>query len=450
MNIEAALAAHRFGLGAGRRDLEAMRGDPRGWLKSQLASVAPVVQPFAQQQSTGQVLRDLPSMREAAAKSADDQVKLQKMGREMFLNEMRPWMRNAFETQVPFLERYVWFWSNHFTISVLKARMVFFAGSYEREAIRPMVLGKFEDLLISTVRHPAMLIYLDNAFSIGPDSPAGRFVGRGLNENHAREILELHTMGVDGGYTQGDVIELAKILTGWSMERGDKVDSPTGYKYFQNRHQPGAKTLLGKSYGEAGEREGQDALRDLARHPSTARHVATKLARHFIADEPPPPAVARLERVYRDTGGDLKALAFALIDEPAAWQPALTKMRTPIEYVVAAIRLLGGVQDTLGDQQFRGLAESLRVMGQIPFTAQSPKGWSDVASAWAGPAAIMERAQWAHALAERIPKKPDPVVLADAALGPLLSAPTRDTLTRAADPTQGLALLLSSPEFQRR
>ncbi len=450
MNVEAALAVHRFGLGAGRRDLEAMRGDPRGWLKSQLGSVAPLVQPFAQQKSTGQVLRDLPSMREAAAKSADDQVKLQQMGREMFLNEMRPWMRNAFETQVPFLERYVWFWSNHFTISVLKARMVFFAGSYEREAIRPMVLGKFEDLLISTVRHPAMLVYLDNAFSIGPDSPAGKFVGKGLNENHAREIMELHTLGVDGGYTQADVIELAKILTGWSMVRGDNVDSATGFKYFENRHQPGTKTLLGKTYADAGEREGQDALRDLARHPATARHIATKLARHFVADEPPPQAVARLERVFRDTGGDLKALALALIDEPAAWQSALTKMRTPIEYVVAAIRLFGGVQDALGDQQFKGLAESLRVMGQIPFTAQSPKGWPDVASGWAGPAAIMERAQWAHALAERIPNKPDAVVLADAALGPLLSPPTREALKLAADPTQGLALLLASPEFQRR
>jgi len=450
MNLEAALAAHRFGLGAGRHDLEAMRGDPKGWLKSQLASVEPITHPFAGQKSTGQVLRDLPSMREAAAKSADDQVKLQQMGRDMFLREMRPWMRNAFETQVPFLERYVWFWSNHFTISVLKARMVFFAGSYEREAIRPMVLGRFENLLISTVRHPAMLMYLDNAYSMGPDSPAGRYVGKGLNENHAREIMELHTLGVDGGYTQADVIELAKILTGWSMQRGDNVDSPTGFKYFQNRHQPGSKTLLGKSYAEAGEREGMDALRDLARHPATARHIATKLARHFIADEPPPQAVARLERMFKDNGGDLKALAFALIDEPAAWQPTLAKMRTPIEYVVAAIRLFGGVQDALGDQQFKGLAESLRIMGQIPFTAQSPKGWPDVASAWAGPAAVMERAQWAHALAERIPKKPDPVVLADAALGPLLSASTRDALKLAADPTQGLALLLASPEFQRR
>ena len=448
MNLEAVLATHRFGLGAGKRDLDAMRGDPRGWLKSQLASVEPIVRPFAGQKSTAEVLRDLPSMREAAAKSPDDMVKLAKMGRDMFIAEMRPWMRNAFETPVPFLERYVWFWSNHFTISVLKQRMTFFAGSYEREAIRPAVLGKFEDLLISTVRHPAMLIYLDNAYSIGPDSPAGRYTGKGLNENHAREILELHTLGVNGGYTQADVIELAKILTGWSVDR--EAGSGTGFKFFQNRHQAGPKTLLGKTYGENGEREGQDALRDLARHPSTARHIATKLARHFIADEPPPQAIAKLERVFRDTGGDLRALAAALVDEPSAWQPTLGKMRTPIEYIVAAIRLLGGIQDTLGDQRFQGLAESLRVMGQIPFTAQSPKGWPDVASAWAGPAAIMERVQWAHVLAERIQKKPDPAMLADMTMGPLLSPPTREALKLAADPTQGLALLLASPEFQRR
>ena len=450
MNVETVLAVHRFGLGAGRRDLDAMRGNPRGWLKSQCNSLDPILRPFAGQKSTAEVLRALPNYREAQQQSAENMIKLQQMGRDMFINEMRPWMKNAFETTAPFLERYVWFWSNHFTISVLKARMIFVAGGYEREAIRPNVLGKFEDLLIATVRHPAMLIYLDNAFSIGPNLPAGRFTGRGLNENHAREILELHTMGVDGGYTQNDVVELAKMLTGWGIERAGTPDEPTGFKYFPNRHQPGAKSLLGKSYGEAGEREGLDALRDLARHPATARHIAAKLARHFIADEPPPQAVARLERVFRDTGGDLKALAFAIIDEPAAWQPMQAKMRTPIEYVVAALRLLGGVQDTLGDRQFRGLAESLRIMGQIPFTAQSPKGWADVASAWAGPAAIMERAQWAHALAARIQRKPDPMALAQEALGPLLSPTTRDAVMRAADATQGLALLLASPEFQRR
>ena len=450
MNADAVLAAHRFGLGANKRDLDAMRGDPRGWLKAQLQSTAPALQPFAGQKPSGDVLRELPSMREAAKASPDDQVKLGKMARELFVANMRPWMKNAFETPVPFLERYIWFWSNHFTISVLKQRVALAGGGYELEAIRPNVHGKFEDLLLASVRHPAMLLYLDNAFSIGANSPAGRFAGKGLNENHAREILELHTLGVGGGYTQDDVIALAKILTGWSVERGERVDNPTGFRFFPNRHEPGTKTLLGKSYAEGGEREGVDALRDIARHPSTARFVATKLARHFVADEPPPQTVAKLERVFRDTGGDLKALAFALVDEPAAWQPQLTKFRTPIEYVVAAVRLLGGVQDTLSDQQFKGLSGSLQVMGQVPFTAQSPKGWPDAASAWAGPAAVMERVQWAHVLAARIPKKQDPVALADATLGPVLSRETRDALNRAADPTQGLALLLASPEFQRR
>lgn len=449
MNADAVLAAHRFGLGAGRRDLDAMRGDPRGWLKAQCRDVEAVTRPFAGQKSTGEVIRTLPEYRQAAKASPEEQIKLQQMGRDMFINEMRPWMKNAFDNPAPFLERLVWFWSNHFTISVLKQRMVFVAGGYEREAIRPHVLGKFEDLLIATARHPAMLLYLDNAFSIGPDSPAGRFTGRGLNENHAREILELHTLGVDGGYTQADVIELARILTGWSVDR-QGTENDTGFKFFPNRHQPGAKTLLGKTYAEAGEAEGRQALIDLARHPSTARHIATKLARHFVADEPPPQAVARLERVFRDTGGDLRAMAFAIVDEPAAWQPTLTKMRTPIEFVVAAARLLGGGQQTLGDQQFKGLAESLRIMGQVPFTAQSPKGWPDVASAWAGPAAVMERVQWAHALAGRIAAKPDPAALANAALGPLLTTPTREAVMRAADAAQGLALLLASPEFQRR
>ena len=450
MAIEAALAAHRFGLGANQADLATANSDPRGWLKWQLSSLDPALQPFAGNKRSGDILRELPGEVEQLKGTPEGQKQIREMGREMFLGEMRPWMKNAFDTKAPFLERLVWFWSNHFTISVQKARLIYFAGTYEREAIRPNVLGKFEDLLLASVRHPAMLLYLDNAQSIGPNSRAGQFAGKGLNENHAREIMELHTLGVDGGYNQDDVIALAKILTGWSLERGDKVDNPTGFKFYENRHEPGAKVLLGKSYAEGGEREGFDALRDLGRHPATARHIATKLARHFIADEPPPQAVARLERVFRDTGGDLRALAMAIIDEPAAWHPELSKVRSPIEYVVAAVRLLGGGNDTLGEQQFKGLAESLRIMGQIPFTASSPKGWPDVASAWAGPAAVMERAQWAHLLASRLPQKPDPVRLGEMGLGPLLSAATHTELGRAADATQGLALLIASPEFQRR
>ncbi len=450
MAIEAALAAHRFGLGANQADLATANSDPRGWLKWQLSSVDAAVRPFSGNKGSGDILRELPGQVDQMKGTAEGLQKIQQMGRAMFLGEMRPWMKNAFETRVPFLERLVWFWSNHLTISIQKARLIYFAGTYEREAIRPNVLGKFEDLLLASVRHPAMQLYLDNAYSIGPNSPAGKFVGKGLNENHAREILELHTLGVDGGYTQEDVIALARILTGWSLEKGDAVDNPTGFKFYQNRHEPGAKVLLGKTYAESGEREGLDALRDLARHPATARHIATKFARHFIADEPPAQAVAVLERVYRDTGGDLKAISFAIVDEPMAWQPQLSKVRSPIEYVVASVRLLGGGQQTLGDQQFKGLAESLRIMGQIPFTALSPKGWPDVASAWAGPAAIMERAQWAHALAERVPQKPDPVRLGEAGLGGLLSNSTHAALERAADATQGLALLIASPEVQRR
>ena len=217
MAIEAALAAHRFGLGASQADQASAGGDPRGWLKRQVASVDPALQVFADNKRSGDILRELPGEIEQMKGAAEGLKKIQEMGRNMFLAEMRPWMKNAFETKAPFAERLVWFWSNHFTISIQKARLIYFAGTYEREAIRPNVLGKFEDLLLASVRHPAMLLYLDNAFSIGPTSRAGQFAGKGLNENHAREIMELHTLGVDGGYTQADVIALAKILTGWSL-----------------------------------------------------------------------------------------------------------------------------------------------------------------------------------------------------------------------------------------
>src|SRR5437868_8414655 len=218
------------------------------------------------------------------------------------------------------VERLVAFWSNHFCISASKgplARM--WAGAFEREAIRPHVLGRFADMLKAVEQHPAMLFFLDNQQSLGPDSRAGQTRKRGLNENLAREILELHTLGVGGGYSQQDVTSLARIITGWTFAgRQGQLGTPGSFVFNANAHQPGPQALLGKTYEAGGVAQGEAALADIARNPATATFIATKFVRHFVADEPPPALVARLQEVFGKSGGDLKALTLALVDSGEA------------------------------------------------------------------------------------------------------------------------------------
>src|SRR5471032_1213248 len=246
-----------------------------------------------------------------------------------------------------FIERLVVFWSNHFCISANKgglARM--WAGSFEREAVRPHVLGRFSEMLKAVEQHPAMLFFLDNQQSLGPESRAGENRKRGLNENLAREIMELHTLGVSGGYSQDDVTSLARIITGWTFAgRQGQLGVPGSFVFNANAHQPGPQRLLGKIYENNGVGQGEAALADIARHPSTAKFIATKFARHFVADDPPPALVARLQDVFRKTDGDLRALTVALVDSDEAWQAPLTKLRSPNEFLVASERLLTRVPE---------------------------------------------------------------------------------------------------------
>ena len=419
-------------------------------------------QRFADLSTTGDLVAELAKRQQARRAGDRDALKAFLMqARQTYLREMAARFLHGFETGQPFRERLVRFWSNHFVVSVQKPQCAVFVGAFEREAIRPHVTGRFADMVLAVERHPAMQLYLDNAQSIGPDSPAGRIAGKGLNENLGREILELHTLGVDGGYTQDDVIALAKILTGWSLDRGPGPvgrlvnaamggEAENGFRFYPPRHQPGGKTLLGRNYAE-GYEGGVDALTDLARHPATARHIAMKLATHFIADDPPEESVKRIETAFGDSGGDLAKVYQAIVDDPAAWRPAPAKFRPPVEYITAAIRLTGDNDLGLLDQRrVAALMQSARAMGEMPFNALSPKGWPDSADAWTGSEAILERVEWANVAGERFGGGSDPVVLAEAALGPLLTAETRSAISRAASPAQGLALLFASPEFQRR
>ena len=346
-----------------------------------------------------------------------------------------------------FTERLVVFWSNHFCISANKGGLArIWAGSFEREAIRPHVLGRFADMLMAVEQHPAMLFFLDNQQSLGPDSRAGQNRKRGLNENLAREIVELHTLGVGGGYTQDDVTSLARVITGWTfVGRQGILGVPGSFVFNANAHQPGAQRVLGKIYEASGVDQGEAVLSDIARHPSTAKFVATKFARHFVADDPPPSLVARLQNVFTRTDGDLKALATALVDSDEAWRTPITKMRSPYEYLIAIGRLLARVPDDPGLY-----LNGLNVLGQPLWSPAGPNGFADTNAAWAAPEGMKLRLDIAAQVASRVGNAIDPRDLLELAFADATSADTRHTIERAESRQQALALLLMSPEFQRR
>jgi len=439
MSINAVIAASRFGLGARPGDLHEIARDPRGWLSSQLEGDTEPTQ------GLGRSAERLRLFFEARRSGGDPAViaLYRKEYREGFTADIGARTRRAAATDQPFRERLVHFWTNHFTVSAMRPVVAGIAVPFEEEAVRPNVTGRFVDLLLAAVRHPAMLLYLDQAQSIGPSSRAGQRRNRGLNENLAREILELHTLGVDGGYAQADVRALAEMLTGWSI--GNLRRGVIGeFQYINLIHEPGAKTFLGRSYADEGEPEARSALELLARHPATARRIATKLARHFIADQPPDDSVERIARVFLDSDGDLKAVYRAVIAEERAWRNPFVKVRTPSDFVIAALRATG-VKPERGP-----LLRAQAALGQPPLAAPSPAGWPDEAQTWATPEAMMRRLEFALAFAGRVRLSMEPGDLAEAVLGDALSDETGAAIRRAGSRTEALALLLAAPEFQRR
>jgi uncharacterized protein (DUF1800 family) len=436
----ALLAATRFGFAARAGDLAAISRDPRGWTLGQLARPAPPLAgnlPSAAAMVTLEFEARRDKREEGVKREFNEKVKA------VYLEEIAARTGVAATSDAPLLERMTHFWSNHFTVSILRPAIRGFAAAFEREAIRPHVTGRFADMVLAVARHPAMLLYLDNAMSIGPNSMVGVRRDRGLNENLGRELLELHTLGVDGGYTQKDVEALARILTGWSVAR--LQDANSGAFMFRPRiHEPGAKTLLGRSFAETGQGEGEAAIMMLAAHAATAKHIATKLARHFIADDPPEDSIERIARVFRDTAGDLRQVTAAVVKEDAAWQVPFAKMRTPGEMVIAACR----ITDFTPPPEM--LVNSLRQLDQMPFFAPSPAGWPDAAANWVSPESVLRRAEWCRTFAGHMPDAPDPVELAQAAFGEAMPEETMLAIRRAPDRRAGVALLLASPQFQRR
>jgi uncharacterized protein (DUF1800 family) len=366
---------------------------------------------------------------------------------QIFRAEAAARFARAAAAPIGFVERLVAFWSNHFCISVAKSNIGrACAGAFEREAIRPYVTGRFADMLRAVEQHPAMLNFLDNAQSIGPDSKAGQNRKRGLNENLAREIFELHTMGVGSGYSQNDVTELARVLTGWTIVgREGKLGEPGAFAFNRNAHQPGSATLLGRLYAQDGVAQGEAALADIARQGATAEHIARKLARHFIADDPDKGLVTRLAKVFRDSDGDLGALARALIADEAAWSAPATKIRNPWEIVVAAQRAFNRPLADVGP-----LLNAMNLLGMPLWQPSGPNVFSDDTAAWASPEGMKMRLELAVQLARQTKDAPAPAALLDDILGPAVSTPTREAVTRAESREQAFALLIMSPEFQRR
>jgi uncharacterized protein (DUF1800 family) len=428
MDLRTAHALVRFGLG--RRPSEPLPADPAAWLLSQL-------------QATGGPAFDVPPTAAAGlAAIRDDRMNKPPPGesksRALYRAQAEAELAYAVTTPAPFRERLVWFWTNHFTVSLKRGGIAPLAAAFVEEAIRPNVTGRFEDLVLAVLRHPAMLIYLDNAGSFGPDSRVGQRLHRGLNENLARECMELHTISPLAGYSQADVTAFAKILTGWSVERRTE---PLGFLYRPFAHEPGVQTVMGQTF-PPDEEGGVAALRFLANYPSTHRFLATKLTCHFVADNPPADAVRRVEAVLRDTRGDLHAASAELVRLDAAWQPG-TKLRTPTDLVVASARALEVPPERL---PMVGIVAGL---GQPLWAAPAPNGWPDRASDWAAPEAMLRRIDWASGFAGRIGDR-DVVTLAGDTLGPLLRAETAEAVRRAGSRKDAATLLLTSPEFQRR
>ncbi len=468
----AALALHRFGFGPRRNSIAVLASDPHA------AFLADLERPKA-----GQLTTDLPSSAQSArelfefrakrraqqklalriqkaeaAETAGEALAMAALEKELpaqnvpgphppplpqqlLLKEAQARFDAATAAEIGFVERLVWFWSNHFCISADKVAGM--AGPYEREAIRPHVLGRFGDMLQAVESHPAMLHYLDNAQSMGPDSIAGINSDRGLNENLARETLELHTLGVRTGYTQADVTNFAKVLTGWTSI------SPAGpvhggeFAFVGRLHEPGPQLVLGKSYPDTGLDQGRAVLADLAHHPATAQHLAQKIAAHFVADEPPPSLVGKLEQTFSRSGGDLKEVYKTLITANEAWTPQRTKLKPPAQWTVSVLRATdAGSRVPIG--QIMGAQATL---GEALWRPPAANGYSDREAAWLD--GLPRRLDLATQFAARFAGNADPVALLDTALGPLASRQTRDTVLRAESRPQAVALLVMAPEFLR-
>lgn len=449
------VAMNRFGLGA--RPGDGVDGPPPAWVLDHLATYR-AKPPATATLERGEPLaarflkaqREFRALRRERAPGSVGANPAAVLAEEAYAVQLRARIALALQEQASFGERLVHFWSNHFAVSADKPLLRALAGTLEFEAIRPHILGRFSELLLAVERHPAMLVYLDQARSIGPNSVLARQRSErrdnsvpGLNENLARELLELHTLG--GGYSQTDVVELALALTGWAVGGIQPFrDRELGRATFHaEAHEPGERQCLRRRYPDGGEEQALAILHDLSVHPSTARHVALKLARHFVADEPTIALVERLAQAFLRTGGELMAVYRALVEAPEAWTSELAKFKSPWEWMISALRAVQLPQERFPVR--RGLSD----LGQPVWRPRSPAGWADQAQTWAAPYTLYVRVRLAEKMAEAV-EVDDPRALAHGILPGVLSRRSASVVAEADRAAQGLALLLCAPEFLRR
>ncbi len=329
----------------------------------------------------------------------------------------------------PLLARMTEFWFNHFNVFVGKGPVRPYVGNYLLTAIRPHALGKFEDLLLATAQHPAMLFYLDQAQSNS----------RGLNENYARELMELHTLGVSGGYTQADVREMARVLTGWSVD----VASGQGFLFRPRAHEEGSKTVMGRTFNETGQAQGIAAIKFLAQHPATAQRVSVRLATFFVADKPSKALVDQLARTFTQTGGDIQATMKSLIESPEFWDSSNTLFKTPMDFACSTLAAAGTVSDAANrNQNLRQATGFLAQAGQPLHGWQTPDGYKTDATTWLAPEALTRRADYAFGIAPRIDEP--------SFLQQFYSSNTRERIARETALNMRTGLLLATPEFMSK
>jgi len=465
--LDAVIAVNRFGLGARPGEIESAASTPREWLSAQLTPQRSDPDAFRSLASSADIFKQFSAAQEARKEARAERAQgdttaaqivdtVRKVLAPIYLDQVAARYEAATETTTPFRERLVHFWTNHFAVSADKVAVIGLAATLENEAVRAHLDGHFVDLLLAVESHPAMILYLDNQASAGPNSRLAQVAARrinserkiGINENLAREILELHTLGVNGGYTQEDVTTFAKALTGWSVGGGKgrlAQGEPGRFCFRDPLHEPGAKVILGKRYSQDGLEQPRAVLKDLAKHSATAKHVATKLVRHFVGDDPPERAVAHVTKAFIKSDGHLPTVHRSLTELDEVWSVPFAKFKTPHDYVVSTFRAF----DFVPPEPKRIIAP-FQLLGQRPYTPGSPAGWPDTAARWDGPDALMQRIEWAAAVGNRAGNRVSPDDLAERVLGAALGDHTRTAISRAASAAQGIALLLASPEFQRR
>ncbi len=461
-SFDDALALSRFGLGSGPEGCDAIGGRARQILADEIRAGGARLMTEAPLPDTPELLMHQKAYyaeakaREKATPSLNAvdiaQAPLIVPANQVYMQELAVRFNSAYlAPDIGFNERLVMFWANHFAVSTDKSSNIgLTAGAFEREAIRPNIFGRFKDLLLSVETHPCMLIYLDNQDSIGPDSAGGRKSRKGLNENLAREIMELHILGVGGGYTQADVTSFAAALTGWTYtitpdERpNDPMPLRDGFKFASGNHQPGSREVLGRTYKNDGFFQATDIMLDLAERPACARFIALKLAQHFVSDTPPQSLVDRLADVFQRTDGDLALVSHALIESQEVWSPNCEKIRLPQEYLIAMMRATGV---TFLAPQIDGILGS---MGERMWRPGGPNGYSDRFDTWATPTGLYARMEAANRIGRAVKENIDPREFAQSLLGPRLSETTLAAISQAENARQGLSLTFMSPEFIRR